>query len=149
MFVRRLLAGLVLATALGCGGYKAPTSPTTGGDSGGGGGGGGGGATGSVTVANFLFNPASLTVAPGTTVTWTWAAGAVDHNVTFDDGEHSATQSSGTYQRVFMTAGTYPYHCTIHGAQGMVGTIIVSAGGAGGTGGGSGGGGTGGGAYGM
>jgi plastocyanin len=99
-----------------------------------------------VTVANFSFTPSALTVAPGATVTWSWAAGSTDHNVTFDDGNHSSTQSSGTYQRTFPNAGTFPYHCTIHGAQGMVGTITVSAGGSGG-GSSGGGGGTGGGGY--
>lgn len=135
-----LLAGLGLVSMLaGCGGGSDVTS----GPSGGGG--------NSVTVGNNFFSPVSLSVPASTTITWTWAAGAVDHNVTFDDNEHSATQSSGTYQRTFGTAGTYNYHCTIHGAQVMHGTITVTAAGTGsGTGGsGMGGGGSGGGGYGT
>jgi plastocyanin len=31
-----------------------------------------------------------------------------------------------TYQRTFNTAGTYTYHCSFHGAQGMTGTITVT-----------------------
>ena len=59
-------------------------------------------------------------------VTWTWSPGDVNHNVTFQDGPASATQSSGTYQRTFTTAGTYPYYCSIHKTSyGMVGTIVV------------------------
>jgi len=77
-----------------------------------------------VTVANDVFSGGTKTVAVGTTVTWTWAQGAVTHNVTFDDGQHSASQNSGTYSRQFTTAGTYPYHCTIHGPS-MSGTITV------------------------
>jgi plastocyanin len=101
-----------------------------------------------VTVGNNFFSPADLSVAPGTTVTWNWAAGAVEHNVTFDDGEHSATQSSGSFPRTFSAAGTYPYHCTIHGVAAMHGTVTVTSGsttgGTGGSGGGGGGGGGGG-----
>ena len=100
-----LLAGLGLVTLLGAcgGGADSTTGPMD--------------AQGnSVTVGNNFFSPADLSVATGTTVTWTWAAGAVEHNVTFDDGQHSATQSSGSFPRTFSAAGTYPYHCTIHGA---------------------------------
>ena len=113
-------AGLLAACALlsfGCGnsnGYS--TAP------------GGGtvppGATGpSVTVGKTFFHPAATTVAVGSTVTWTWAGG-VRHNVTFDDGVASATQATGTYSRTFNTAGTYSYHCTIHGTM-MSGTVTV------------------------
>jgi plastocyanin len=101
-----------------------------------------------VTVGNNFFSPANLSVAAGTTVTWSWATGAVEHNVTFDDGEHSATQSSGSFPRTFSAAGTYPYHCTIHGAAAMHGSVTVTSGsttgGTGGSGGGGGGGGGGG-----
>lgn len=93
------------------------------------GGGYGGGVTppppgNDVTVSNNTFSPATRTVAVGTTVKWTWANGAVNHNVTFDDGTKSATQNTGTYSRQFNTAGTYNYHCTIHGPS-MSGTITV------------------------
>jgi plastocyanin len=44
--------------------------------------------------------------------------------VTFDDGTTSATQDQGTFNRMFTVAGTYNYHCLVHGAA-MVGTITV------------------------
>jgi plastocyanin len=129
-----LLAGIGILAA-GCGGSNSPSSPST-----------GGGTT--VMVGNNFFSPVDLSVTPGTTVTWEWAANAVEHNVTFDDGEHSPTQSSGTFPRTFAAAGTFPYHCTIHGAV-MHGTVTVSTAGMGGMGGtgGTGGGGGGGGGY--
>ena len=68
------------------------------------------------------------------------------HNVTFDDGETSGDQGTGHYQRTFATAGSYAYHCTIHGAKLMSGTITVGSG-SGGTAGGGGGGGGGGGRW--
>jgi plastocyanin len=77
-----------------------------------------------VIVSNDKFTPPSLQVAAGTTVTWTWESGGTSHNVTFDDGAHSPTQGGGTYTRTFSTAGTYAYHCTIHGTI-MSGNITV------------------------
>jgi plastocyanin len=113
-----LLAGLGLASLLSAcgGGSDSTTGPVD--------------AQGNtVTVGNNVFSPADLSVATGTTVTWSWAAAAVEHNVTFDDGQHSATQSSGSFPRTFSAAGTYPYHCTIHGAAAMHGSVTVTAGG--------------------
>lgn len=46
------------------------------------------------------------------------------HNVAFDQGPGSVTQSSGIFARSFPTAGTYAYHCTIHGAS-MSGRVVV------------------------
>jgi plastocyanin len=98
------------------------------------------GPTGDVTVGNNVFTPATLNVDVGRTVTWVWSPGGVNHNVTFDDGSPgSATQSSGNFQRTFATAGSFAYHCTIHGAAVMHG--VVNVGGGGGGGGGTGGGG--------
>lgn len=92
-----------------------------------------------VLVENNSFNPATLTVAAGTTVKWTWATctgsndpynggvgqTCVDHSVTWDDGTGtSVTQSEGTYLRAFPTAGTYKYHCLVHGTA-MSGTVVV------------------------
>lgn len=79
----------------------------------------------SIAVGNNFFQPSATTVPAGSTVTWTWAGG-VSHNVTFDDGVASSTQSSGTYSRTFQNPGTYAYHCTIHGMA-MSGTVTVTA----------------------
>jgi plastocyanin len=62
-------------------------------------------------------------VATGTKVTWTWI-GSTAHSVTFDDGVTSATQTSGSFNRTFDTAGSYPYHCKVHGTA-MSGTVVV------------------------
>jgi plastocyanin len=83
---------------------------------------------GDVIVEDNDFEPSNLEVAPGATVVWAWAPGSTVHNVTFDDGEASDDQSSGTYQRSFETAGTFPYHCTFHGTatSGMRGVVSVT-----------------------
>lgn len=81
-----------------------------------------------VSVSDNSFGPGSLTVDPGTTVTWEWE-GAAAHNVTWTSGTPaaSATQSAGTYERTFGTAGTFDYYCTLHGTPttGMRGTVTV------------------------
>jgi len=72
------------------------------------------------------FNPTSLTVTKGATVTWDNET-SVTHNVTFDtQGAPSNTPnfSNGMQTRTFPTLGTYKYHCSIHGGA-MSGTIVV------------------------
>ena len=111
-----ILLGAVLVAAAGCGG--------SGGSYGSGPNNNFGGSTSKqITVKNNSFDPSATTVPVGSTVTWTWAQGAVVHNVMFDDGQKSADQSTGTYARMFNTAGAYPYHCTIH--PGMAGSVTV------------------------
>ena len=125
MSTHRHLAGLTVALALaacGGGGYSGggggnPTGPgTTGGGS-------PPSTSNAITVSDNRFTPGATTVPANSTITWTWN-GRADHNVTFDDGEHSASQSTGTFQRAFATPGTYAYHCTIHGPS-MSGTVTV------------------------
>ena len=130
----RMLVMVALAAAWSCGGAgsntTAPTSngttttTTTGSTT--------GSTTGttttstsnSVSVGDNSFTPSAITVSVGTTVTWTWV-GYATHNVTFDDGDSSPDQTAGgTYSLAFSTAGTYKYHCTIHGAA-MSGTVTV------------------------
>jgi plastocyanin len=121
-------------------------------DDSGGDGGPGPAPEGDILVENNTFDPSSLEVAQGASVVWAWSSGGVTHNVTFDDGEQSGNRSDGTYTRTFAAAGSFPYHCTIHGSatSGMRGSITVTApapGGEGNGGGGNGGGGDGGGGY--
>jgi plastocyanin len=78
-------------------------------------------------VGNNFFSPTPDTVSAGT-VTFTWAAGAITHNVTWDSGPgtlppNSGDKTSGDHQ-VTVQVGTFGYHCTIHGA-GMSGVIVV------------------------
>lgn len=114
-----VVGGLVLAMAASCGGSSGTgnTGPTGPGNP------GGGSTSNAIGVGDNFFSPAATTVAAGSTVTWTWNGGN-QHNVTFDDGAKSATQTSGTYARTFTTAGSYAYHCTVHGSA-MSGTVNV------------------------
>jgi plastocyanin len=74
-----------------------------------------------VAVRDYQFEPTSLTVEAGTTVTWVWE-GRAPHDVVGQRFESKA-QSSGTFRHRFERPGTYPYECTIH--PGMEGSIVV------------------------
>lgn len=77
-----------------------------------------------VFIQNYAFNPSTITVPVNTTITWT-NKDPVNHTVTSDNGlfDSGAIQSKGIYSRQFTTAGTYPYHCSIHTY--MTGNVIV------------------------
>jgi plastocyanin len=82
------------------------------------------GAASVAATASNQFTPATVTVTRNGTVTWSFAA---RHNVTFDtQGAPAGTgdRESGTASITFPNAGTFAYHCTIHGA-GMSGTVVV------------------------
>lgn len=88
------------------------------------GGGGGGGCTPTATkvctTAGLQFNPPTLTVTAGTTVTWENGGGGA-HTVTSATGSgdtYDLTLAAGTVSRQFTTAGTYDYFCRNHGIDG-------------------------------
>jgi plastocyanin len=115
---------LLVASACSGGGSTAPATNT---------GNGTGTGTGTSQVpANTViartgnnFDPPSLTVTVGTTVSFTFES--VGHNVAFDavNGRPAdiPTTANSTVTRAFGTAGTFTYRCTIH--SGMNGTIVV------------------------
>ncbi len=81
-----------------------------------------------VTVSNLKFEPRTLRVKAGTTVTWLNKEGA--HTVAADKGAfESDTLSAGqSFSYKFAKPGKYPYYCTFHGSKGghdMAGVIIV------------------------
>lgn len=86
-----------------------------------------GGRSTTISVHSNFFTPSPDTLAAGT-VTFSWASGT--HNVTWDSGPttpaNSGNKSSGIHA-VAVTAGTYAYHCSLHGTPsgGMRGTIVV------------------------
>ena len=114
-----LVASLALvATLAACSSGASPTSTP---------GGGGGGGAGAVTIIDFAFQPADLSVKIGDTVTWT-NTGNTAHTVKWDDGStpesDRLTNGGAAYERTFDTAGTFTYVCGIHGS--MKGSITVA-----------------------
>lgn len=76
----------------------------------------------------FLFQPASVTIAAGGTVTWTVSADApagVLHSVTSDTDAWTADTlgANESLRLTFPTAGRFPYRCVFH--AGMSGAIVV------------------------
>ena len=113
-------AALALAVMLaGC--SSTPSASTPSGTAGAGGGGGN-----AVTIQDFAFKPADLSVKVGTTVTWTNKDSA-GHSVKWDDGTtpSSPLATSQSYPRTFDMAGTFTYICGIHGPS-MKGSITVT-----------------------
>jgi plastocyanin len=74
-----------------------------------------------VAVRDYNFEPATITVEAGATVTWLWE-GRAPHNVV-GRGFESKDQSSGTFRHTFEQVGTYTYECTVH--PGMEGSVVV------------------------
>lgn len=75
-----------------------------------------------VNIQNFAFNPATLTVKKGATVTWTNSDSAPHQikSATFNSDRLDKGQS---FSSTFNDAGTFDYSCAIHPS--MVGKIIV------------------------
>lgn len=85
-----------------------------------------------VTIQDYAFSPATVTINAGSTVVWSNHESSVDHTSTSDTGVWDVPDiPHGTSSRgiVFNTPGTYPYHCSFH--PDMHGTVIVLAGGSG------------------
>jgi plastocyanin len=80
-----------------------------------------------VGIDNFTFNPATLTVKAGTTVTWT-NRDDIPHGLAATNNAFKRSQALDTddsFSFTFTTPGTYQYFCYIH--PHMTGTIVVEA----------------------
>lgn len=77
-----------------------------------------------VKIDNFSFAPDTLTVAVGTTVTWT-NRDDIPHTIVSTDGvfKSKARDTDEKFSYTFAKAGTYPYYCSIHPK--MTGKIVV------------------------
>ncbi|MEY2422799.1 MAG: hypothetical protein QOI95_2866 [Acidimicrobiaceae bacterium] len=89
-----------------------------------------------VQIQNFSFNPSSVTINEGDTVTWT-NKDSVGHTVTADDGsfdtsptcnntspeDETCLKPNEPITLTFDTAGTVAYHCKVHST--MHGTVVV------------------------
>ena len=84
-------------------------------------------ATGEVagTIEGNAFDPNPVVLTTGQAVTFT-NKDSVSHTVTLDDGSCDTGPITGGASAglTFSTAGSYPFHCTIHPS--MTGTVTVS-----------------------
>jgi plastocyanin len=109
------MIGLMIFGVLGCSSYSPNSSPAPSNIP-----------PNTVVMGSSSFNPATLTVARGTTVTWrnddSDIHTSTSDNSVWDTGDMRTGVSSTT---VFNTPGTFKFHCVYHRTMGMVGTIIV------------------------
>ena len=124
--------GSLLAVATACSSSStSPTNPS-------------GGSVVDVTIQDFVFSPATVTIKAGTTVRWTnngpsahttvsdmgvWTSGTL--GAPGGGGGYGGGGSGGTFSYTFMTPGTFGYHCAIHPPtlaqySGFVGTVAVN-----------------------
>ncbi len=98
--IARLAAIGMVALVLGCMSSNSVTNPVN---------------AKSVSIQNFAFSPASITVPVGTTVTWT-NMDATAHTVTQDGGgfDSGHLAQNASFSQTFNTKGTFGYHCAIH-----------------------------------
>ena len=78
-----------------------------------------------IKIANFTFDPPTLTVMTGTTVTWV-NADDIPHLVAEKGGKFksSALDTNDKFSQTLSTAGTVEYFCAIHPK--MTGKIVVT-----------------------
>jgi plastocyanin len=80
-----------------------------------------------ISIDNFTFTPAAVTVKAGTTVTWT-NKDDIPHGIAATGNafaRSNALDTDNSYSFTFTTPGTYQYFCYIH--PHMTGTIVVEA----------------------
>jgi plastocyanin len=77
-----------------------------------------------VKIDNFSFEPQTLTVPVGATVTWT-NRDDIPHTVVSTDGvfKSQVRDTDEKFSYTFTKAGTYPYFCSVHPK--MTGKVVV------------------------
>ena|ERR1700724_1492337 len=76
-----------------------------------------------ITIDNFTFAPAELTVKVGTTVTWTNHDDIPHTIVSAGKFRSKALDTDNSFSFTFTAAGDYKYFCSLH--PHMTGTIKV------------------------
>jgi len=76
-----------------------------------------------ISIRNFAFNPDTITVKKGATVTWTNNDSA-PHQIKSDTFNSGALGNGQSFSYAFENAGTFDYSCAIHPS--MTGTITVN-----------------------
>jgi len=68
-----------------------------------------------VSIGDFFFSPAAVTINVNDQVKWTWI-GSIGHTTTSDTGlwDSGVKGNGSTFVNTYTTAGSFPYHCTVH-----------------------------------
>jgi Plastocyanin len=80
-----------------------------------------------VWIQGMAFNPSTITITTGTTITWTNKDG-MGHSVTSDTGifDSGIINANGTFSYKFDTAGTFTYHCIVDPLT-MTASVVVKS----------------------
>jgi plastocyanin len=134
----RIVAVMLAAAMSACGGSSDVTTPSNGGQ--------GSDPTpagsATVTIQDFSYTPAAVTVKAGTTVRWV-NKGPSAHTTVSDAGAwnsgvltspggndpYGGGSAGGTFSFTFTQAGTFTYHCSLHPPSafpGFTGTVTVT-----------------------
>src|SRR5215218_5070255 len=72
--------------------------------------------TNNVSIKDFAFDPKTISINVGDTITWT-NDGPSPHTVTADDGSFDSgnLDKGATFSHTFDKAGTIAYYCKYHG----------------------------------
>ena len=76
-----------------------------------------------VTIVKFSFDPETISVPVGSTVTWTNQDLDTPHTVKFADGMSGTLKQGASYSKTFNTPGVYTYQCGVHPY--MTGKVVV------------------------
>jgi hypothetical protein len=81
------------------------------------------GAVANINIVNFAFSPNSVNINVNDSVTWTWVGSP--HSATSDTAlwDSGISGAGHTFSRTFTSAGSFPFHCTVHPF--MTGSITV------------------------
>lgn len=112
--MKRLVLGVVLASLLAaCSGESTDTTESAGGEE------------QRIEIADLAFDPETVTVAAGTTVTWVSADPNLPHTSNSEDEVwFSGTLNEGDeFSFTFEEPGTFAYFCEVHPT--MTGSIVV------------------------
>src|SRR5215217_4080944 len=77
--------------------------------------------TKNVIIKDFAFDPKTIAINVGDTITWT-NEGPSPHTVSADDASFDSNNldKGGTFSHTFDKAGTFAYYCKYHGSKGGV-----------------------------
>jgi plastocyanin len=83
------------------------------------------GSDANINIINFAFTPNTASINVNDSVTWTWVGSP--HTSTSDTGlwDSGVFSTGHTFTRAFTSAGSFPFHCTVHPF--MTGTITVQS----------------------
>ena len=78
-----------------------------------------------VAIVDVAYQPGSIKVQAGDTVTWT-NTGSAPHTITADDGsvDSGPLAHGASFSQVFPAAGLFTYHCAIHPE--MTGAVTIT-----------------------